>query len=377
MARACVLADLDIVRPLGRAGVRCIAVARGTDPVRWSRFTDAFADRTGWGTDDERVAGLLALAAREPEPPTLFYANDQDLLLVSRRRAALGEGFRFAIAGAELVELLLSKTRAHERFVALGLPVPPLWRLDRDAGGPPDGIGFPVVVKPVVREHGPATGGAAKATRFGTAAELEAAWPALAASADDLLAQRLIEGGEDRIESYHAYVDAAGEIAGEFCGRKLRTFPVRYGNTTALVTTDAEDVRALGRRVVQGLGLRGVAKVDFKRDPAGSLWLLEVNPRFNLWHHAGACAGVNIPALVHADLTDTARPAVRAPRAGLTWTDPLMDRRARREAGVSVPRWLAWTARADSRWSIALDDPLPVVRGIVAPFVRRRLPAAG
>ena len=376
MARACVLADLDIVRPLGRAGVRCIAVARGTDPVRWSRFTAAFVDRTAWGTAEDRVAGLLALAEREPEPPTLFYANDQDLLLVSRHRAALREVFLLAIADADLVELLLVKTRAHERFAALGLPVPPVWRLDRQAGRPPDGIRYPVVVKPVVREQGPAIGGAAKATRFGTAQELETAWPALSASPDDLLAQLLIEGGEDRIESYHVYIDAAGEIAGEFSGRKLRTFPVRYGNTTALVTTDAEDVRALGRRVVHGLGLRGVAKVDFKRDADGRLWLLEVNPRFNLWHHAGACAGVNIPALVHADLTGTARPAVRPARAGLTWTDPLMDRRARREAGVSVPRWLAWTAGADSRWSIALDDPLPVVRGIVAPYVRRRLPAA-
>jgi D-aspartate ligase len=377
MARACVLADLDIVRPLGRAGVRCIAVARGTDPVRWSRFTAAFADRTAWRTPDDVVAGLLALAEREPEPPTLFYANDQDLLLVSRHRAALGRAFRIAIADADLVELLLVKTRAHERFTALGLPVPPLSRLDRHAGRPPDDLRYPVVVKPVVREQGPATGGAAKATRFGSAEELEAAWPALSASPDELLAQQLIEGGEDRIESYHAYVDAAGEIAGEFCGRKLRTFPVRYGNTTALTTTAAEDVRDLGRRVVGGLGLRGVAKVDFKRDPDGRLWLLEVNPRFNLWHHAGACAGVNIPALVHADLTGTPRPALRPPRAGLTWTDPLMDRRARRESGLSMPRWLAWTAGADSRWSIALDDPLPVLRGIVAPFVRRRLPAAG
>ena len=374
MARACVLADLDIVRPLGRTGVRCIAVARGTDPVRWSRFTAAFVDRTVWGTAEELLAGLLALAERESESPTLFYANDQDLLLVSRHRAALGRAFRLVIPEAELVESLLEKTKAHERFGALGLPVPPLWRLDRHVG-PPDDMRYPVVVKPVVREHGPATGGAAKATRFGTAEELEMAWPALSESPDDLLAQQLIEGDEDRIESYHVYVDAAGEIAGEFCGRKLRTFPVRYGNTTALVTTDAGDVRDLGRRVVQGLGLRGVAKVDFKRDPEGRLWLLEINPRFNLWHHAGACAGVNIPALVHADLTGNPRPAVHPPRAGLTWTDPLMDRRARREAGVSVPRWLAWTARADSRWSIALDDPLPVVRGIVAPFVRRRLPA--
>ena len=44
------------------------------------------------------------------------------------------------------------------------------------------------------------------------------------------------------------------------------------------------------------LGLRGVAKLDFKRTAAGELVLLEVNPRFNLWHLPGAVAGVNLPA---------------------------------------------------------------------------------
>ena len=57
-------------------------------------------------------------------------------------------------------------------------------------------------------------------------------------------------------------------------------------------------LRELGRTLVQRLGLRGVAKFDFKRAADGRLFLLEVNPRFNLWHHPGALAGVNLPALV-------------------------------------------------------------------------------
>ena len=62
--------------------------------------------------------------------------------------------------------------------------------------------------------------------------------------------------------------------------------------------------------IVERLALTGVAKLDFKRDPQGNLRLLEINPRFNLWHHAGAIAGVNIPALVYADLAGLPRPPV-------------------------------------------------------------------
>ncbi len=367
------LADLDIVRPLGKAGVPCLAVGAPGDPVRHSRFTRAFADRTRWTTSEEEVRGLIALAEREDEPPTLFYANDQDLMLVSRHREALGAAFRFVLPDAELVETLLVKSLAHQRFTALGLPVPATWSLDPGAGPPRDDLDFPVVVKPVVRERR-MLGGLAKAERFDDRAALDLAWPELARRGEPLLAQRLVEGGEERIESYHAYVDEHGELAGEFCGRKLRTFPPRYGNTTALVVTDAADVRELGRRVLRALGLRGVAKVDFKRDPDDRLWLLEVNPRFNLWHHAGACAGVNLPAIVHADLTGTARPETEPARPAVTWTDPLRDRRTVRDAGLSAPRWLLWTLASDARWSIAWDDPMPVLRGIAAPFVRRRLP---
>ena len=368
MSSAYVLGDLDLVRPLGRAGIDCVVFAPPDDPVRWSRHTDEFVDRTRFGSPGELVAELVRHGSRSAEPPVLYYSNDQDLMLVSRNREELGASFRFAIADADLVETLLYKTRAQERFQQLGLPVPPA-RLLEAGDGPPADLEYPVLLKPVVRERRQAIGGEPKGRRFDSAAELAAAWPELAASGDEQFAQRLIPGGEDRIESYHAYVGADGEIAGEFAGRKLRTWPVEYGNTTALEITAAGDVLELGREILRALGLRGVAKVDFKRDPDGRLWLLEINPRFNLWVHAGAEAGVNLPALVHADLTGTPRPPTGPARAGVTWCDPLRDR----SAGLSRGQWLRFAARADTRWSVALDDPLPIVRGIAAPFAGRRL----
>jgi predicted ATP-grasp superfamily ATP-dependent carboligase len=373
VATACVLGDLDLVRPLGRAGIECAAIALPSDPVRHSRFTRTFVDRSGWTTPEAEVDGLLRFASGQDEKPTLFYSNDQDLLLVSRHRDALARAFRFVIAERELIDLIVHKSHAHERFAELDFPVPAVWHLRPAEGPPPEELDFPIVTKPVMREHERAIGGIAKATRYRSAKELRDAWPGLARAGDELLGQRLVEGGEDRIESYHVYVDAQGDTAGEFCGRKLRTFPFEYGNTSALTVTDADDVRDLGRLIVRRLGLRGVAKVDFKRDTEGRLWLLEINPRFNLWHHAGACAGVNIPALVHADLTGTPRPSTGVARAGTTWSDPLVDRLTRADAGLTTPQWLRFQLRCDARWSVAWDDPLPIVRGIAVPFARRRL----
>ena len=116
-----------------------------------------------------------------------------------------------------------------------------------------------------------------------------------------------------------------------------------------------------------------MAKLDFKRAPSGRLYLLEVNARFNLWHLPGAVAGVNLPALVYADLAGLPRPPVGPIRPGVTWSVPWFDLMAARDEGVSLPRWLAWQARCDTRHVMSLDDPMPFVRGLLWRRTKQRL----
>jgi D-aspartate ligase len=138
--------------------------------------------------------------------------------------------------------------------------------------------------------------------------------------------------------------------------------------------TPLPDVAELGREVLARLGLRGVAKLDFKRDDRGRLHLLEVNPRFNLWHYPGALAGVNLPALVYADLTGRERPPVAASPRTIRWCDPLLDLRAARAAGITPLAWLRWAGRCEAISGLAWQDPMPFFRGRLGPAVWRRLP---
>jgi D-aspartate ligase len=191
---------------------------------------------------------------------------------------------------------------------------------------------------------------------------LRALWPQLQELGLELLAQEFVHGSESRIESYHCYVDRQGGIAGEFTGRKLRTHPVRFGHTSALEITEAADVRSQGRDTVERLGLVGVAKLDFKRDMQGNLQLLEINPRFTLWHHPGALAGVNVSALVYADLTGSPRPAPTRVKSGLRWCRPWNDFPAARESGETLLSWAHWTIGSEAKSTWSLDDPSPLLR---------------
>jgi len=363
---AYVLGDMDLVRPLGLAGIRCVAVGADACGLAYSRHIERMLPlQTEGGSQDALVDALVDCGLREAQPPVLFFQEDAHLLMVSRHRRRLAQAFRFALPAADFIEQLVDKARFQRLSEARALPVPRTRALHPTPGSQPPELDlrYPLIVKPLTRLASWATiepGG--KALALGAADDLAALWPRLTAAGIDLLAQELIPGPESAIESYHVYIDAQGAVAGEFTGRKIRTYPAVYGHSTALTLTDIRtqgaDVAALGRDVAARIGLRGVAKFDFKRAPDGRLHLLEINPRFNLWHHLGAVAGVNLPALVYADLTGRRRPQAAIARPGACWCRPKEDRLAAREAGWSTRAWLLWVARCEAS-SLRWDDPLP------------------
>ena len=365
---ACVLGAMDMVRPLGLAGIRCHVVSGRLRPARYSRFTAGVTDAVDPYRRPEELVGRLAAFARTQERrPVLYYDNDGYLALVSRFRHELGEHFAFVVPDASLVEDLIDKRRFLSLAARAQLPVPPTCQLEAGFAAADLDLPFPMIVKPLTRDDRDHSwldvGGHAKALRFAAKSDFVASLPRLRDTGISFVAQTLVPGPESAIESYHVYADSAGSVIADFTGRKIRTLPLEFGHSTALTTTDAADVVQLGRHIVRALSFSGVAKFDFKRDPQGTLHLLEINPRFTLWNHLGARAGVNIPALVFGDLVGRTRPPIGSARAGVTWCDVWKDAQAARLSGVPLSTWLAWLASCDVKADLALDDPVPFLIG--------------
>jgi D-aspartate ligase len=290
---AVILGDIDMLRPLALAGVPCAVCAGRRSLPRYSRYARHQIEWSDpWMHPEKLVDSLMAFAADLPAKPVLFYESDADLLMISRNRDRLSEAFRFVVPDAELTEDLVDKQRFHSLADRLGLPVPEtvLFPAGTDSFET-NGLSYPVIAKPLTRkvaEWSPVAG-LSKAVSIPDKEALRDFGMSMASKDIDFLAQEMIPGEESEIESYHVYVDTAGETVGEFTGKKIRTYPREFGQSCALTISDAEDVSKLGRELVKKLDLRGVAKFDFKRRPDGRLVLLEVNPRFNLWHHLGSC----------------------------------------------------------------------------------------
>ena len=375
-AVACVIGDLDLIRPLRLAGIRCVAVSPPESSVPYSRFVEEAVEWADpWTAGERLIDNLVRFAQGCDEPPVLFYESDGDALLISREQERLAGHLRFVVAEAALVEDLLDKARFDRLARRLGLPVPRSRALTPLPEGPPDDLelDFPVVLKPLTRRGFDrwANSAVGKAVGVETPEQLSSLWPRVRKAGLDLIIQELVPGPETDIESYHTYIDDRGEVVGEFTGRKIRTRPRDYGFSTAVEITCNRELAELGRDLVRRLGLRGVAKLDFKRRGDNEFALLEVNPRFSLWHHPGALAGVNLPALVYADLTARPRPRISTPRPGVRWFDARHDAFAAREHGLPFWRWLAWALRAET---LAWNDPMPFLRGVGWHELRRRLP---
>ncbi len=366
---ALLIGDVDMVGALAAGGIPTMLFDRADSDARFSRHVRGLLPfRDPAEAPDEVVRTLVGWARTQPEPPVLISQTDDGLLLTSRRRADLAPHLRFVIAEPDLVEQLVDKSRFQALAERMGLPIPRAHRLSPRAGEAPPALDlrFPVVLKPLQRRTDwDAHAAGRKAVVAEDARELAELWPFLAASGSDIIAQEQIPGPESRIESYHVYVDERGDVAGSFTGRKIRTFPEHHGHSTAVEITAQPDVAALGQEILDALRFRGVAKVDFKRAPDGRLHLLEINGRFNLWHLPGALAGVNLPALVYADLTGRPRPAASPARPGVTWCRPLRDVRAAHAMGTSPLRWLGWARGCDAVSGLTQRDPQPFLRGVL------------
>ena len=118
---AFVLGDMDLLRPLGLAGIRCAVIAPENSWLAHSRYTERLLPFTiDENREDEWVEALVTLGLREAQPPVLFFQADTHLLLVSRHRRRLEKAFRFALPEADFIEQLVDKARFQRLSEARG-----------------------------------------------------------------------------------------------------------------------------------------------------------------------------------------------------------------------------------------------------------------
>ena len=347
---AVIVGGLTILRCLGTEN-KNIPLVLATSVANKSAFSSCYVDDSRQipgptNHPDEFVDHLCELGETYTDTrPVLYYDGDADLLCVSRNRERLKKHFDFLLPGEDVVEKLLDKSLFRDYAIEKQLPVPASFVLaaGADFDTLPDELCFPLLIKPVSRvgwflTEAHQLSGGGKAIKVGTQQELQRLLDKCRETGSDMLIQRLVEGGEENIVSYHSYVDADGTLLGEYCGRKHRTYPVSYGLSSCVEVCDLPRVKEIGRDVLEKTGLTGVSKMDFKIDAnTGEIFLLEINPRYSIWNYPAAVYGVNLPLIAYRDQAglDIELRSVKAFRP-VKWIDGNLDFMALKQRSGSL-----------------------------------------
>lgn len=365
------LGGLNLVRALGLARIPAIVASPSADsPALMSRYCSGRCpmpplDQTKAAAETLARAGeQLAEALGRPVP--LFYGNDDGLNLIGKHRELLGSRFSIGLNDPDVAAALLDKERFEPFARSHDLPVPRML----DWGALP-GWECPVLVKPKLKvdwDHSPVHlrlfGHAGKARVF--ASGLALASDALAQQLkDELMIQEYVPGDDRHIWSFHGYADEHGKLLAWFIGRKLRTFPALTGVSTYVELAHNDEFSQIARRLAVRAQLKGVFKMDFKKNAHTGEWrLLEINARFNLWHYLGARNGVNLMKVAYDHLVHGSRPCAPVRyRTRHRWLSLRDDYRAYRHLAargeLSAAGWLASLLHPKVYDLFSWTDPLP------------------
>jgi predicted ATP-grasp superfamily ATP-dependent carboligase len=152
-----------------------------------------------------------------------------------------------------------------------------------------------------------------------------------------------------------------------FTKRKLRQYPNGRGMGTYHVTDWSEEVAQMGLRFFQGVGLRGMGNVEFKRDPRdGQLKIIECNPRLTLADDMIMRSGMNISLFIYNRLTGRPLPQMGPYRRGVRMVMPFSDFRAflgyRRKGELTWGQWLRSLLPPPYLPYFWWSDPWPSIR---------------
>ncbi len=385
------LGGLNLLRAIGFAGLPAIVATRDpSDPALASRYCTARWLLPAGGNREATAESLLAAGDMALQAwgrkPLLVYGNDDWLDLLYTHRQEIERRFLVLLNEPDLAERLIDKDKFEILAGQRGVAIPQRYTWGDSLGE----VDRPVIAKPRIRlgyELPPELRllfghqGKARVFRDGS----EAMSDPVARTCHALLAfQEYIPGNDRELWSFHGFADQEGHLLSSFGGRKVRTFPVHTGMSTCLEMVRHDELDAFGRDTVARLGLRGVFKIDIKRDPRDAGFrVLEVNARYNMWHHMAAKNGVNLPAIAYNYLVHGVRPGLsEAPYTTChRWVCLRLDAAAYRELAkrgeLSFAAWVLSLLRGPKVYELfSWTDPWPMARASVnrvVEAVRRRL----
>jgi predicted ATP-grasp superfamily ATP-dependent carboligase len=380
---------LSFVRSLGRRGIPVAAIDTVNGPGMRSRYCFPVQQPEVTNDDAPLLSFLEQIGQKLPTKGVVIATGDAYVLFLSKHRSALGKYYNSVLAEDSVLKTIANKKLQYKYAAKLGIPMPKTFSVGNGASIATiaEEMSYPCVIKPAYshlwRRHRKqnAVTGMSKLAVADSPQQLIELYDQMSKSGVEMLVQEQVPGGDDRFYSLLTYLDRSSQPLAIFTKRKLRQWPVDHGDGSFQISVQEPQVAELGLRLLQGVGFRGLATVEFKKDPRNDTFkLIEVNPRSVLGQQLAVDCGVDLPYIAYQDALGEPVQPVEAFKSGVKWINLGYDVKSfleyRRRKRLGLFAWLRSIKDARSYAYFAWDDPMPFVSttlGLVGEEMTRRL----
>ena len=352
---------LGAARCLGRAGREPYLVTRPGDLAEASRFVHR---RVFHLAESERSDALLELADRLGlRRAVVIPCTDEWMKLVCRlpRDSPLVA----SVPPPDVVDLFVDKEHFASTLERLDIPHPRTVQVssEADLDGSLDGMFLKPRESQIFARHYHQ-----KAFTFGSRSEAAESFRLMEAIGVGAILQEYVPGPATSHYFIDGFMRRDGTLAALFARRRIRMFPLEFGNSTLMVSVALGDIRPAAadlERLLTAVGYRGVFSAEFKHDARDGLYkILEVNSRPWWYVEFAAMCGVDVCDMAYRDALDLPVASVDRYRIGRRCVFLPQDVRAyraiRRSQRLSFLSWVfSWLGAR--RTVFAYDDPLPAL----------------
>jgi predicted ATP-grasp superfamily ATP-dependent carboligase len=370
---------LAVGRSLGRNGIKVLGLDSAKKVGFYSRYIEPVICPHPLEHEQDFIAFLLRIAARE-KTTGAFYHVDDFLLPVSRNRKNLEQQYLMNLPSPQIIECIADKFRQYTLALNVGIPVPETFFVENmdQVLEIKDRIPLPAFIKGAeVTLWRKTMGVASKGFLVSTQEEMIDTFKMIFERGANALVQELIPGPDTNHYKSSCYLSRKGEILLAFGLQKIRQQPVGFGFGCLVQSVDYPEMLALGEVFFTRIGYHGVGSAEFKLDLRDNkLKLIELNPRYWQQNALAEKCGMNFPLMDYMELTDQEPKAIHDYRPGVKWINIYSDiesyREYRQRGQLSFSQWLDSLKGEKLLSDLAWDDILPGLREILFENILRR-----
>lgn len=263
------------------------------------------------------IRGVLNDLHDEYEKIVIFPTNDLQMEILYELWDEVDE-FCFIPTNRINFKRCLEKSYQYAKCEELGVPYPKTVQLNCVDGLKKLKGLYPVIVKPITREDEKTDVFRNLVVNSEGETEKLARIESYLQRGISFIASEIVQGDGSDVSAYVCYRSKEGKILAEWTGSKLAQFPDDFGvfssatnKTLDLVRVADNQLRVVsgrdilieqGRKLVEGMDLKGIVEPEFKYDCKDRQFkLMEINLRSMMWHRVGNLSGVSLPYAQYVD----------------------------------------------------------------------------